>query len=500
MAQVCGICDSRPFGRGGAPEAQATEERRQKLDAQRCYPLNGGADPDVERGQHDPGLDAILARMSEHDPKELTQSIHRIGHFTDAGNHRTRGQLLPALHRCGNELVSVREVPVEAPLGGAESRGQGLDRYCGNASVFDRVDSGSDPIVFAESGGRRHRLFHFPFRHNIRYRTVATIRHRMVDGGDPMIRNVHERRLRARAADVAPLLRELASDNDRVWPRDRWPAMKLSNGVTPGSTGGHGFVRYTVEGVDGHSVIFRFDETIGLRGTHSFELENTADGGCVLRHVLEGESLGAMKLGWPLVVRPLHDALVEDGLDNAAREVDGERLEKRPLSLYVRILRHGLNLVRQPPKVTPRGQRAVGDLVASAVAGIGVMHVLWGAGVTAWPGTDTRSLAERVVGGSTFPSPGACYVVAGLLGTASALMTMRSRVVDPKTFALSHLGTKTVGSVLLVRGLGGMVVSALGVIDETAAFRRANLALYSPLCIALGAGAFWSSRRTGERA
>lgn len=218
----------------------------------------------------------------------------------------------------------------------------------------------------------------------------------------------------------------------------------------------------------------------------------------MIRNVYERRLRARAADRWP-PMRPLHDALAKDGHDSAGRAVGDEQIEKRRLSLSVRLLRHGLDLVRQPPPATPRGQRAVGDLAASALAGIGLLHALWGAGVTTWPGTDSRSLAETVVGGSTFPSAGACYGVAGLLGTAAALVAMRPRVVDPRAFALCQLGTKTVGSVLLVRGLGGMAVSATGVLEETATFRRANLTLYSPLCIALGVGAMWSSRRRAHR-
>jgi hypothetical protein len=268
----------------------------------------------------------------------------------------------------------------------------------------------------------------------------------------------------------------------------------MSNGLIEGSRGGHGFVRYSVESVEQHRVVFRFDERIGIRGTHAFELHELADGGCVLRHVLEGESLGPMRIGWPLVVQPLHDALIEDGLDNAVRELDGERVEKRRLTRRVKILRRGISLLTQRPTPTPPIKRVAGDVAAVALFGIGVTHAAWGAGLTTWPGTDRRSLAEKVVGGSTFPSAGACYVVATLLGTASGLVAMRSRLADPKAHALAHLGAKTAGSILVLRGAGGLVVSSLGVFNETAAFRRANLVLYSPLCFALGAATLWSSR------
>jgi Protein of unknown function (DUF3995) len=232
-------------------------------------------------------------------------------------------------------------------------------------------------------------------------------------------------------------------------------------------------------------VIFRFDETIGIRGTHGFELYESPDRGCVLRHVLEGESLGAMRIAWPLVVRPLHDALVEDGLDNAVRALDGGQVEKRRLTVRVRLIRRGISLLTQQPVSPPPAKRIAGDVAALSLFGIGVMHAAWGTGLTTWPGTDLRSLAEKVVGGSTFPSEGACYFIAALLGTASGLVAMRSRVTNPKSFALAHLG--------VLRGAGGLVVSSMGLLHETAAFRRGNLLFFSPLCLAIGAALLWSS-------
>jgi hypothetical protein len=309
-----------------------------------------------------------------------------------------------------------------------------------------------------------------------------------------VIRNVHERHLQASVYEVGALVHRLASEDDRLWPSDRWPAMQLSSGLIEGSSGGHGFVRYSVAFVDQRRVVFRFDESIGLRGTHAFELDESSSGGCVLQHVLEGESIGLMRIGWPLIVRPLHNALVEDGLDNAVRELDGQQVEQRRLTRRVRILRRGLSLFTQQPTPTPPVKRFTADVAALALAGIGGLHAAWGAGITTWPATDFRTLAEKVVGGSTFPSARACYVVAALLGTASGLVATRSRISDSKAFALANLGTKTTGSVLVLRGAGGFIISSVGLLNETAAFRRANLLLYSPLCLVLGAATLWSSK------
>jgi hypothetical protein len=144
-----------------------------------------------------------------------------------------------------------------------------------------------------------------------------------------MIRNVHERRLPLTAADAGALLDSLASDDDRLWPADRWPAMRfarpLDAGAPPfslrvGAVGGHGPIRYqVVDYVPGRRATFAFHPPRWLDGTHTFEVLPAGDGEVVLRHTLAGRLRGAGRLAWPLALRWLHDALIEDLLDNAAR-------------------------------------------------------------------------------------------------------------------------------------------------------------------------------------
>jgi hypothetical protein len=48
---------------------------------------------------------------------------------------------------------------------------------------------------------------------------------------------------------------------------------------------------------------------------------------------------GAALLSWPLVFRPLHDAVLEDALDDAERHVTGRVERPARWSIYVRVLR-----------------------------------------------------------------------------------------------------------------------------------------------------------------
>lgn len=164
------------------------------------------------------------------------------------------------------------------------------------------------------------------------------------------IRNVHERRLTAAPAAVGELLESLASDDDRLWPRRRWPPMLLDNGLALGSRGGHGPVRYEVVRYEpGRLVAFAFTPDFGIAGEHRCEVVDGPEGTTLLRHTLEGRPTGWMRLGWPLAFRWLHDALIEDAFDRAEAQVDGHGHRWIPSSLpgHVRLLRWMLTR-RQP--------------------------------------------------------------------------------------------------------------------------------------------------------
>jgi hypothetical protein len=135
------------------------------------------------------------------------------------------------------------------------------------------------------------------------------------------VRSVHERRLPGDGASVLDHLED-------VWPRERWPML---------TERGLGFMRHElVEHVPGQRITFRITGPHGLSGRHGWELE-----GATLRHTVEATCTGWMRLGWPLVVHPIHDALHEDVLDRAEAAAGGVP-EPRPFSRRVRLLRGAL--------------------------------------------------------------------------------------------------------------------------------------------------------------
>ncbi|MFD7324316.1 SRPBCC family protein [Streptomyces sp. NPDC059875] len=155
--------------------------------------------------------------------------------------------------------------------------------------------------------------------------------------------NVHERLLPAGEGEVGGLIDTLAGgDADRLWPGRAWPRLTLDRPLTVGAVGGHGPVRYTVAAyVPGKWVRFRFDAPRGFHGFHEFAVLPVDAELTALRHTLAMTARGPARIGWPLLWRPLHDALIEDSLDRAETACAGRATRPARWSPYVRLL-HGL--------------------------------------------------------------------------------------------------------------------------------------------------------------
>jgi hypothetical protein len=151
--------------------------------------------------------------------------------------------------------------------------------------------------------------------------------------------NVHERILDAPAETVGQLIDGLASDDDRLWPHDRWPAMHFDRPLGIGASGGHGPIGYVVESyTPGRMVQFRFTKPQGFVGIHRFDAEPIDATKTRLRHTIEMQAAGRTWLAWAIAIRPLHDALLEDLLDRADA-FTGKQQPKREWSRWVRFVR-----------------------------------------------------------------------------------------------------------------------------------------------------------------
>ena len=150
--------------------------------------------------------------------------------------------------------------------------------------------------------------------------------------------NVHQRLLHAPPEQVGALIDTLASPADALWPRG-WPRMQFDRPLGVGARGGHGPIRYTVEAyVPGQMLRFRFNGPTGFDGWHGFEVLDATAVHCVLEHRIEMEARGPALLTWPLAIRHLHDACVEDALSQAQLAL-GNTPKPVPWPARVRLLR-----------------------------------------------------------------------------------------------------------------------------------------------------------------
>ncbi|MER6914765.1 DUF3995 domain-containing protein [Streptomyces sp. NPDC000594] len=133
------------------------------------------------------------------------------------------------------------------------------------------------------------------------------------------------------------------------------------------------------------------------------------------------------------------------------------------------------------------GARAAAGVAAVGLAAAGALHAVWT--VSPWPLATRAEFAAVVVGveESRLPSAPVTLAVAGLLGAGAWLTVTAARPAHRLASSrLVRTGLWTLSGVLAVRGLGGLLVSGLDLGEVPAEFRHWDLALYSPLCLALG--------------
>ncbi|WP_019202489.1 DUF2867 domain-containing protein [Tsukamurella sp. 1534] len=154
------------------------------------------------------------------------------------------------------------------------------------------------------------------------------------------ILNVHDRVVAAEPAVLAPFLDRLGGPGDVLWPAPAWEPMVLDGPPAVGADGGHGPIRYRVTEVDaGRRVRFEFHSTPGISGYHELTVEPHGEGATLVRHVLDCTATGWMRIAGPAFIEPLHDAVLEDLLDNAERAATGAVARPARWSPLVRALR-----------------------------------------------------------------------------------------------------------------------------------------------------------------
>ena len=172
------------------------------------------------------------------------------------------------------------------------------------------------------------------------------------------ISNIHQRTIAAPAARVGALLDTLSSA-DKFWPHENWPGVKFNLPLQVGATGGHGTGPYTVSSyTPGRHIRFEFRG--GRRGHHEFTLQKIDNKTCLLQHAIEARLTFNSAWRWYFLIRPLHDALIEDLFDKVESQV--ARVE-HPLvwSSRVRKLRQKRRMSPVKNQMPPRWTAADGS-------------------------------------------------------------------------------------------------------------------------------------------
>ena len=120
---------------------------------------------------------------------------------------------------------------------------------------------------------------------------------------------------------------------------------------------------------------------------------------------------------------------------------------------------------------------------------ISLLHLYWGLGGF-WPGTDARSLSERVAGTSRSVASKLvpCVMVGSALAAAAAIVVLRHTVPPEGLSALIiYGGYVTLMLVFGLRGLAPYLTPAFNYARATP-FYALNRKYYAPLCLLIAAG------------
>jgi hypothetical protein len=153
--------------------------------------------------------------------------------------------------------------------------------------------------------------------------------------------NVHSRHLPTSVAQISQRIATAASKDDRIWPHENWPRMYLDRPIQVGAVGGHGPITYRVTHFAPQDRV-RFEFTSGSVGWHELKLQSTGEQTCLLTHTIHTEPSLKFRIAWLLVIRHMHDALVEDLFDKLEAQFHPLKQPKR-WNAYVKLLRlvHG---------------------------------------------------------------------------------------------------------------------------------------------------------------
>ncbi|MBL7814415.1 MAG: hypothetical protein JNL70_05365 [Saprospiraceae bacterium] len=151
--------------------------------------------------------------------------------------------------------------------------------------------------------------------------------------------NIHKRLIGHPKSKIDDLLLTLATENDKVWPTEKWPPIRFKEGLTVSSKGGHGPIKYKVEKIErGRLIYFRFTKPKGFSGVHWFEINQIGKNQTEIKHTIDMKTDFGASLLWLIGIRWLHDALIEDAFDKVENHFSSS-FKHSKWSLWVRFLR-----------------------------------------------------------------------------------------------------------------------------------------------------------------
>ena len=150
--------------------------------------------------------------------------------------------------------------------------------------------------------------------------------------------NTHRRIINKPKEVVFKIFETLATKNDKIWPYEKWPAIRFKDGLKVGSEGGHGPIRYSVLSNDYEDgIVFKFANK-GFNGIHRFQINAINDSQVEVLHIIKMKTSGKATFYWVFVIRWLHDALIEDAFDKIENQFLLNKKETK-YSIWVKFLR-----------------------------------------------------------------------------------------------------------------------------------------------------------------
>ncbi|GGD08449.1 hypothetical protein [Hyunsoonleella pacifica] len=160
------------------------------------------------------------------------------------------------------------------------------------------------------------------------------------------VENTHKRIINQPKAKITALILTLSQKDDKVWPKHYWPAIRFKEGLKVGSSGGHGIIRYKItEFLPDSHITFMFLKPIGFNGLHKFEIERVNENSTCVSHKIVMSTEGLATLKWLIVIRWLHDALIENTFDRIENNFSETKVFTK-WSLWVRLWRFIFRLFR----------------------------------------------------------------------------------------------------------------------------------------------------------